>query len=567
MAIIEPVNNPSSWVSPMVPILKSDDDIRIYLDMRAANKAIIRENHPLPTMGQLIPKFCKATYFSKLDIKNAFHQVELDKNSRNITTFITSKGLHQYKRLMFGISCAPEHFQKIMEKMLLPCEGVVNFIDDIVVFGRDKKEHDTRLQHVLTVLKDNNVLLNKNKCIFNAKSIQFMGHELSQSGIKPLDKYIKAIETFRPPETIEEIQSFLGLINYVGKWIPNLSTLTEPIRQLLRKKMHKNANIITFWKKEHSTAFDELKNCLSKIPTLGYYDPNDRTQVIADASPVGLGAVLIQYDDNGPRIIAFGNKSLTDIEKRYCQIEKEALALVWAIEHFHMYLYGKKFELITDHKPLEVIFGTRSKPCARIERWVLRLQAYDYKVIYKPGKSNIADPLSRLCTTSIQNSSFEDEHHVNQIVQHARPIALSLKSIIEASNDDDEFKLVKDALMNNAWDASINNYKLFQHELWLHDGVLLRGNKMVIPTKLRKQVLAAAHEGHPGIVNMKARLRTKVWWPKIDKDAENTVKSCRGCTLVSAPNPPVPMKRRELQKPGWIQPLIFWVHSQAEIIF
>ncbi|CAK1581829.1 unnamed protein product [Parnassius mnemosyne] len=273
--------------------------------------------------------------------------------------------------------------------------------------------------------------------------------------------------------------------------------------------MHKNANIITFWKKEHSTAFDELKNCLSKIPTLGYYDPNDHTQAITDASPVGLGAVLIQYDDNGPRIIAFGNKSLTDIEKRYCQTEKEALALVWAIEHFHMYLYGKKFELITDHKPLEVIFGTRSKPCARIERWVLRLQAYDYKVIYKPGKSHIADPLSRLCTTSIQNSSFEDEHHVNQIVQLARPIALSLKSIIEASNDD-EFKLVKDALMNNAWDASINNYKLFQHELWLHDGVLLRGNKMVIPTKLRKQVLAAAHEGHSSIVNMKARLRTKV---------------------------------------------------------
>ncbi|CAK1596120.1 unnamed protein product [Parnassius mnemosyne] len=236
MDIIEPVNNPSSWVSPMVPILKSDDDIRICLDMRAANKAIIRENHPLPTMEQLFPKFCKATCFSKLDIKNAFHQVELDKNSRNITTFITSKGLYRYKRLMFGISCAPEHFQKIMEKMLLPCEGVVNFIDDIVVFGRDKKEHDNRLQHVLTVLKDNNVLLNKNKCIFNAKSIQFLGHELSQSGIKPLDKYIKAIETFRPPETIEEIQSFLSLINYVGKWIPNLSTLTEPIRQLLRKK-------------------------------------------------------------------------------------------------------------------------------------------------------------------------------------------------------------------------------------------------------------------------------------------------------------------------------------------
>lgn len=444
MDIIEPVNKPSSWISPMVPILKPDDDIRICIDMRAPNKAIIRENHPLPTMEQLITKFAKAKVFSKLDIKNAFHQVELNENSREITTFITSKGLYRYKRLMFGISCAPEHFQKIMERMLLSCEGVVNFIDDIVVFGRDDKEHDTRLQKVLTVLKNNNVLLNNNKCVFKTKSINFLGHELSSLGIKPLEKYLKVIETFRAPETIEEIQSFLGLVNFVGKWIPNLSTLTEPMRKLLRQKIHKNANITALWQKEQAVALNELKSCLSKIPTLGYYDPKDRTQVIADASPVALGSVLVQYDNKGPRIIAFGNKSLTNIEKRYCQTEKEALALVWAIEHFHMYLYGKKFELITDHKPLEVIFGTRSKPCARIERWVLRLQSYDFKVIYKPGKSNIADPLSRLCANPyVQKSSLDLEHHVNQIVQYARPIALSLKSIIEASNEDHELNLVK----------------------------------------------------------------------------------------------------------------------------
>lgn len=511
----------------MVPVLKPDDDVRICLDMRIANGAVIRENHPLPTMEQLIPKFCKAKFFSKLDIKNAFHHVELTENSREITTFITSKGLYRYKRLMFGISCAPEHFQKIMEKMLLPCGGVVNFIDDIVVFGRDIEESQARLQQVLTVLGNNNVLLNRSKCVFNAKSIQFLGHELSSSGIRPLDKYIKAIETFRPPETIEEIQSFLGLINFVGKWIPNLSTLTEPIRQLLRQKVHKNANITAFWKAPQTMAYNELKNCLSKISTLGYYDPKDRTQVFADASPVGLGAVLIQYDKSDPRIIAFGNKSLSDVEKRYCQTEKEALALAWAIEHFHMYLYGKKFELVTDHKPLEVIFGKTSKPSARIERWVLRLQTYDYKVVYKPGKSNIADPLSRLCTGSVARP-FEDEHHINQIVHFARPVAISFKSIIEASKDDIEFNLVKDGLLNNKWDASVNNYKLFQHELWIHNDLLLRGTKIVIPSGLKKQVLAAAHEGHPGIVNMKARLRTKVWWPKIDKDAENTVKSVKG---------------------------------------
>lgn len=551
MDIIEPVNEPSPWVSPMVPVLKEDGDVRICLDMRCANKAIIREHHILPTMHQLMPKFRKAKFFSKLDVCNAFHQVEIAENCREITTFITSKGLYRYKRLMFGISSAPEHFQKIMEHMLIKCQGVANFIDDIIVCGRDEKEHDENLKNVLHVLKVNNVLLNNKKCLFKAREIEFLGHRLSADGIRPLDKYIKTIESFREPKNVEEIQSFLGLINFVGKWIPNLATLTEPIREILRKKLHKHADIFSFWTVKQQRAYDQLKQCLSKIDTLGYYDPDDRTQVIADASPVGLGAVLIQYDSTGPRIIAFGNKSLTDVEKRYCQTEKEALALVWAIEHFHMYLYGKEFELVTDHKPLEVIFKPRSKPCARIERWVLRLQAYNYKVVYKPGKSNIADPLSRLCTN--QNSaSFDSEYHINQIVQYARPTALSLKSISEASKSDKDFILVRDGLHNNKWDQIVNNYKLFEKELWLHDDLLLRGNKIVIPSKLRQEVLAAAHEGHPGIVNMKARLRTKVWWPKIDKDAENVVKNCKGCILVSGPNPPTPMKRRELPIQAWV---------------
>lgn len=551
MDIIEPVNKPSAWVSPMVPVLKSDGDIRICVDMRCANKAIEREHHPLPTMEQLIPKFRKAKFFSKLDIKNAFHQVELKETCRYITTFITNRGLFQYKRLMFGICCAPEHFQKIMERMLLGCDDVVNFIDDIVVFGEDECKHNAKLTIVLEVLKKNNVLLNDEKCIFNTSIVKFLGHELSHHGVRPLDKYVKVVDSFREPKNIEEIQSFLGLVNFVNKWIPNLATLTEPIRELTRQKLGRNTDITPLWQQKQKDAFHSLKKCLSSIPTLGYYDPHDRTQVMADASPVGLGAVLIQYDTNGPRIISFGNKSLSDVEKRYCQTEKEALALVWAIEHFKMYLYGKKFELVTDHKPLEIIFGPRSKPCARIERWVLRLQAYDYKIVYRSGKSNIADPLSRLCHNTNAHP-FDDEYHVNQIVQYARPNAVSFESLKEASSTDNELLLVKQGIMHGNWDESVKQYKLFEAELWVHEGLLLRGNKIVIPSKLRPQILDAAHEGHPGVVAMKGRLRTKVWWPKIDREAENKVKCCKGCTLVSGPNPPTPMKRREFPTQAWV---------------
>lgn len=549
--IIEEVHEPSKWISPIVPIMKDNGELRLCVDMRRANKAILRENHPLPTMEHLLPKIRKAEYFTKLDIKNAFHQVELHPDSRHITTFISSKGLYRYKRLMFGITCAPELFQKILEKILLKCDGAINFIDDILIYGQTEQEHDMRLQRVLQVLKENDVLLNEEKCLYKVKKVNFLGHELTAEGVRPLDKYIKSVAHFRVPKNIEELQSFLGLINYINKWIPNMATMTEPLKQLLRAKLGKNASIEELWTSEQDHAFTSLKETLAKIQTLGYYDVNDKTQVIADASPVGLGAVLVQIDAKGPRIIAYGNRTLTDCERRYSQTEKEALALVWAIEHFNVFLFGKEFDLITDHKPLEILFGAKSKPCARIERWVLRLQAYRYNIKYKPGKSNIADPLSRLCINANHFKAKSDEH-VHNIVENARPRAVSIAEIKRYSEEDAEILKVKKGIYSNDWDDSVKGYKIFESELCFFENVLLRGNRLVIPSKLRKNVLDAAHEGHPGIVAMKGRLRCKVWWPRIDKDAETLVKSCKGCTLVGLPNPPTPMKRRELPEAPWV---------------
>ena len=296
-------------------------------------------------------------------------------------------------------------------------------------------------------------------------------------------------------------------------------------------------------------SFDNLKQMLTKIQSLGYYDVRDKTQVIVDASPVGLGAVLVQIDENGPRIIAYGNRTLTDCERRYSQTEKEAL--VWGVEHFNMFLFGKEFDLVTDHKPLEVLFGKRSKPCARLERWVLRLQSYKYKIMYKPGKQNIADPLSRLCKLTY-NLSHDEDVHVCQVVSFAQPQAISMSEIISASEIDKEICSVRKGLYQNVWDDSVRGYKFFENEFCFFGNILLRGNKIVIPQRLRKSVLDAAHEGHPGIVAMKGRLRSKVWWPRIDKDAENLVKSCKGCTLVALTTPPVPMKRQELPLGPWI---------------
>lgn len=224
---------------------------------------------------------------------------------------------------------------------------------------------------------------------------------------------------------------------------------------------------------------------------LGYYDVKDRTQLYTDASPVGLGAVLVQINEKEPRIIAFGNKSLSDTEKRYCQTEKEALGLVWGVEHFHFHLYGRTFELITDHKPLEVIFGPQSKPCARIERWVLRLQSYKFKVIYKPGKSNMANTLSRLVvyTDSNKPKSFDEstETEINQIAAMAAPIAIRLSEIESKSEMDQDIRDIKEALTTNEWSENITPYKPFASELCFTDKILLRGHRIVMPKVLREK--------------------------------------------------------------------------------
>lgn len=435
-----------------------------------------------------------------------------------------------------------------MEQVLSGLEGCLVFIDDIVIFGATKEEHDVRLKKLQQRLEEFNVLLNKEKCVLGATSIEFLGHHLSGNGITPTSGKIESIRKFREPASSEEVRSFLGLVNYVGKFIPNLATVTEPLRALTR------TGVKFEWGEAQKNSFQELKQILSNELTLGYYDAKDRTQVIADASPVGLGAVLIQFDKNGPRIISYASRSLSEVEQRYAQTEKEALALVWAVERFRFYLFGKDFELVTDHKPLEVIFAPKSKPCARIERWVMRLQSYRFQVIYKPGKSNIADPLSRLAidTAPTQTrSDTDDDLYVRWILAHAEPKAVTLREIEEKSAVDECIQAVKKAIYEGLWTEITNPYKVIQTELCFSDNILLRGSRIVVPNELIDRMLELAHEGHPGMSKMKRRLRSKVWWPKMDQQVETFVKKCHDCVLVEAASPPEPMKRTTLPNGPW----------------
>lgn len=385
----------------------------------------------------------------------------------------------------------------------------------------------------------------------------FMGHLLSARGIGPEHEKVRAVREAR--QSASEVRSFLGLVNFSSRFIPNLLTVAEPLRRLTRK------DVPFVWESEQEQAFQELKRRLENTETLGYFESTAETKLITDASPVGLGAVLIQEIKGENRVICYISRSLTDTERRYSQTEKEALAIVWACERLHMYLYATDFILLTDHKPLECIYSDKStgRASARIHRWVLRLQSYRFKVVYIPGRDNIADSLSRLLEPkegNPQTSTDDSDNYIRFVAINATPNALTTKEIERASAEDEEISEIREIIKTNQW-HKLSNKKLLpiKDELTCVGMLVLRGTRILIPTSLRDRVLELAHEGHPGIVAMKRNLRTKVWWTGLDRDAEKFCRTCHSCQLVSTPEKPEPMKLTEI-------PTSPWQHISADLM-
>lgn len=250
--------------------------------MRQANQAIIRERHPIPAVDEILQNLNRSSVFSKLDLKLAFHQIELSEQSRSITTFVTHKGLFRYKRLMFGVSCAPEMYQRIISQALQGCTGVRNIFDDIIVHGETKMEHDRNLKGLLHRLREKGLTLNLDKCQFDLSEIGFMGHLLSARGIGPDKSKIEAVTKVRRPETVPVMRSFLGLVNFCARFIPDLGTLSEPLRKLTRQ------NVKFFWGQKQEESFRKLKEKLTNAETLGYFDTEAKTQLSLLQMPVLL---------------------------------------------------------------------------------------------------------------------------------------------------------------------------------------------------------------------------------------------------------------------------------------
>ncbi|PFX23911.1 Retrovirus-related Pol polyprotein from transposon 17.6 [Stylophora pistillata] len=281
-----------------------------------------------------------------------------------------------------------------------------------------------------------------------------------QHGIGPTEEKVRAVAEASQPQTPSEVRSFLGLVGFSARFIPDFATTADPLRKLARKGEP------FVWGKEQEQSFQRLKSQVASAPVLAYFDKDTPTRVIADASPVGLGAVLVQEKNGESRAICYASRSLSQVERRYSQTEKEALALVWACERFHLYLYGlPQFDLVTDHEALKVIYSRKSKPSARIERWVLRLQPYNYQVCYVPSRKNIADALSRLTKIPASDNSAEDDGYVRAIALHAVPAALRIKEIEQVSAQDSELQALRNCLIEGKWDNAPKQYLPVRNEL------------------------------------------------------------------------------------------------------
>ena len=353
MGVISRVDLPTPWCAGMVVVPKKSGNIRICVDIKPLNERVLREVHPFPKVDETLAQLMGAKAFSKLDANSGFWQIPLSERSQLLTMFITPMGRYCFNKLPFGISSAPEHFQKRMSRILSGPDGVLCQMHDVLVFGRDQSEHDARLTAVLQRIKSAGATLNSEKCEFGKSTLKFLGYLIDEKGIQADPDKTAAIQEMSPPSNVPELRRFMGMVNQLGKFTPNLADLTQPLRELLSKKK------TWLWGTSQEQAFSLVKAELTKPTTLALYDPGAESKISADASSYGLGAGLLQKAESAWKPVAFASRSMSDIERGYAQIEKEALAITWACEKFSVYILGKRIEIETDHKPLVPLLGSK----------------------------------------------------------------------------------------------------------------------------------------------------------------------------------------------------------------
>jgi transposase InsO family protein len=529
--IVEDSSSP--FASPVLLVKKKTGDVRLCIDYRAVNKVTVKDHYPIPLIDDQIDRMNDKIYFTSLDLRSGYYQVELDADSRNKTAFITPDGHYQFKRMPFGLCNAPSLFQRLINVVLgnLRYTTAMAYLDDIIIPSQTVDEGLLKLKSVLSALRDAGLTLRLDKCFFCMRRIEYLGFEISNLGIEPGRRKLKSIELFATPVDVKGVRSFMGLASYFRRFIRGFALITKPLTDLLGK----NSEFI--WEQKQIDAFNEIKLSLQSSPVLSVYNPESFTELHTDACAIGLGAVLLQKQKDGKmHPISYYSRKTTKDEAKYHSYELEALAIVAALERFRVYLLGIEFVIRTDCNSLKMLANKRDLS-PRIGRWFVKLSEFNYKIEYHKSSQNMhADSLSR--------NPVYDSTETELTGLPILGITINTDWIAAMQRDSEEILLIRDKL--EAGDRET-------HEKFSMDRArvyrVTKGRwRLYVPTELRYDLVGEAHRAlaHLGIDKTLNKVKETYYFPKMKEFVSKYVNRCINCLYYKCPGG---------KRPGYLHPL------------
>lgn len=528
--IIRPSSSP--WSSPVVMVRKQDGSWRFCVDYRKLNSVTHRDAYPLPRIDSTLDSLAGATYFTTLDLASGYWQVAVDDNDKEKTAFSTLNGHFEFNVMPFGLTNAPATFQRLMACVLagLTGEECLIYLDDIIVFSSSFEEHLSRLTRVFQALQHAGLQLKPTKCHFACREVKYLGHIVSEKGIKPDPSKVKAVSEYPIPKNVKELKQFLGLSNYYRRFIKNYAHIAEPLHRMQQKD-----KCPFQWDVTCQQAFDALKHKLTTSPILAYPNFTIPFVVYSDASDTAIGGILGQIQNNQEVVLCYCSRQLSKTERKYSTVEREALAAVSVIKEFYPYLYGFQFKLITDHNPLTSLKALKD-PGGRLARWMMYLQQFDFQVEYRAGKNHgNADTMSRIPSSDLAMSVLIAE------------LGGNVTEVQAAQSADPELVPIITALSNS--NPPPRNIAPGLKRCFLNNGLLRRTSQgsststshtqVILPSCLRQSALQQLHDfsGHLGVHKTMDKVKQRFYWPGYESDVTKWVAECCCCQQRKAPQP------------------------------
>ena len=586
----------SPWASAVVLVRKKDGGLRFCINLRKLNNRTIKDGYSLPRIEDTLDCLHGAVWFSTLDLKSGYWQVELEEEAKPLTAFTMGPlGFWECECMPFGLTNAPATFQKLMESCLgeLHLHWCIIYLDDIIVFSRTPEEHLRSLKAVFEKLRAAGLKLKPSKCEFFKQEIKYLGHVVSKEGVSTDPDKIKSVTEWPQPTIVTEVRSFLGFVSYYRRFIPNFSKIAKPLNKLLQNlegTPSQKKKFKVHWGPDQQEAFETLQRLCTESPILAYADFKAPFILHTDASGDGLGAVLYQVQEGKQRVIAYASRSVTKSERNYPVHKLEFLALKWAItDKFHEYLYGSQFQVYTDNNPLTYVLTT-AKLDATGHRWVAALSNYTFSILYKPGKGHKdADALSCIRWPEAMELDAQTVHAVCKGVQapHGKmetlcheaqvvdalskdkaPPGMTPLEWCQAQSKDPIISQIVEEIKNKTigkmkikmgmpsdLKALIRNRRL----LILKHGVLYKRSKvdartkhlLVVPPSHRQRAMEGCHDqvGHLGQDRVLDLLRDRFYWPGMYVDVVSYINSCPRCLRRKSQPDKAPLVNIETSQP------------------